>query len=109
MDGKRALAATAVTTSTSSTTTGQAGEETVNKTHLNTQVASAAEGSPRDYGDWLQGPNPLGFKTEREVQNEAVKLPIYRCIYVRNDTPVTEDPPEPVDDALAPATPNTQE
>ena len=38
-----------------------------------------------DYGDWLLDGNPLGVPTERESQNKALKLPIYRCLYIRND------------------------
>jgi len=36
-----------------------------------------------DYGDWKIGPNPLGVPTEREVQNEALGLPIYRALFKR--------------------------
>ena len=40
-------------------------------------------GGGGDYGDWLLGPNPLGVPTEREVQNEALGLPIYRALFRR--------------------------
>lgn len=36
-----------------------------------------------DYGDWKLGPNPMGVPTEREVQNEALGLPIYRALFQR--------------------------
>ena len=38
----------------------------------------------KDYGDWKIGPNPTGVPTEREVQNEALGLPIYRALFKRN-------------------------
>jgi|GEM_PF-65155 len=37
-----------------------------------------------DYGGWLTGPNPVGIPTEREVQNNALGLPIYRATFKRN-------------------------
>ena len=36
-----------------------------------------------DYGDWKIGPNPMGVPTEREVQNEALGLQIYRGLFKR--------------------------
>lgn len=44
----------------------------------------ALEGGREDYGDWRVGPNPMGAPTEREVQNEALGLPIYRALFTRN-------------------------
>lgn len=46
------------------------------------RALESAAGLP-DYGDWRIGPNPMGVPTEREVQNEALGLPIYRALFVR--------------------------
>lgn len=46
--------------------------------------------SRSDYGDWLVGENPLGILTERECQNNALKLPIYRSLFKRNQTAYVE-------------------
>eukprot|EP00924_Labyrinthula_sp_SR-Ha-C_P003604 maker-scaffold_3-snap-gene-0.41-mRNA-1 protein AED:0.00 eAED:0.00 QI:41/1/1/1/1/1/2/226/408 len=37
-----------------------------------------------DYGDWLEGENPLGVLTERESQNNSLRQKIFRCVFVRN-------------------------
>ena len=68
-------------------------EGTQNEESHWTRDGKRAKEGGEDYGDWLQGPNPLGakFKTEREVQNEALGLPIYRCILVRNDKVAEEE------------------
>jgi len=89
-DGKRALKSTATVVASEA----KEAEETETKSEgSKKQGGKEKEVDYGDYGDWLQGPNPLGedCKTEREVQNESLGLPIYRCIYVRNDVP----PPNP--------------
>ena len=67
VDGKRALPRA------EGTATADAGNETLH---------DPAAGS-LSYGDYLLGPNPVGVPTEREVQNEALNLPIYRATFVR--------------------------
>ncbi|GBG26836.1 tRNA guanine-N7--methyltransferase [Hondaea fermentalgiana] len=53
-----------------------------------TKSGQRAEGKAIDFGDWLEGPNPVGVPTEREVQNQALDLPVYRCLFERNDRDV---------------------
>lgn len=40
-----------------------------------------------DYGDWLEeDENPIGTPTEREVQNAALGLPVYRSVFTLRAT-----------------------
>lgn len=48
--------------------------------------ALTSDEAKADYGDWRIGENPMGVPTEREVQNEALGLPIYRALFVRTGT-----------------------
>mmetsp|Transcript_15771 Transcript_15771/g.30485 ORF Transcript_15771/g.30485 Transcript_15771/m.30485 type:complete len:395 (-) Transcript_15771:258-1442(-) len=57
------------------------------------------EEAPEDFGDWLKGPNPVGVPTEREVQNQALDLPVYRCLFERNEKDV---PPPSLDPKVTP-------
>ncbi|KAH9262966.1 hypothetical protein BASA82_000020 [Batrachochytrium salamandrivorans] len=52
-------------------------------THPETQCWRLIACGAADYGDWRIGENPMGVPTEREVQNEALGLPIYRALFVR--------------------------
>jgi tRNA (guanine-N(7)-)-methyltransferase len=67
-DGKKRVMET-TTTSSSSSISGQA-------------VVSEASRIQNDFGDFLTNKlNPVEVPTEREVQNEALGLPIYRVLY----------------------------
>lgn len=51
----------------------------------NMDTTNAVSPNHPDYGDWLLGPNPTEVPTEREVQNTALKLPIYRAVFTRTE------------------------
>ena len=69
-EGKRALPAAANAAATATATA----------------AAASDDGTVSDYGDWRIGPNPVGAPTEREVQNTALGLPVYRALFRKKST-----------------------